>query len=75
VSEQSQRAAIARHLKAGRSLTALEALQKFGCLRLAGRIFELKQQGADIHNYRVKVPNGKTWKYVSAYYQIRRRAA
>jgi len=75
VSEQSQRAAIARYLKAGKSLTALEALQRFGCLRLASRIYELKQQGANILNYPVKVPNGKAWKYVAAYYQLRGRAA
>ena len=38
----SQRAAIRRHLEAGNSLTALQALNHFGCARLASRIDELR---------------------------------
>lgn len=37
----SQRKKIAAHLLAGNSLTALQALNHFGCARLAARIGEL----------------------------------
>ena len=40
---QNQR--ILEYLKSGKKLTPLEALNKFGCLRLSARIFNLKEQG------------------------------
>lgn len=43
---QTQRILI--YLKTGKSLTPLEALQKFGCLRLAARISDLRSQGHTI---------------------------
>lgn len=46
----SQTEAIAAHLKRGKSLTALEALRKFRCLRLAGRIYELRAAGMSIYS-------------------------
>ena len=39
---------IAAHLKAGNTITALEALQKFGCFRLAARIADLRKIGMRI---------------------------
>jgi hypothetical protein len=75
VSEKSQRAAIARHLKSGKSLTALEALNKFGCLRLAARCYDLKQQGMSIHTYTARVGSGEKAKRISVYYALRGRAA
>ena len=75
MSEHSQRAAIWRHLKAGKSITALEALDRFGCLRLSGRIYELKKQGRTILSYPVRVGRGEKAKRVSCYYAIRNRAA
>jgi hypothetical protein len=39
---------IAAHLKAGNTITALEALQKFGCFRLAARIADLRKSGMHI---------------------------
>jgi hypothetical protein len=38
----SQNAAIAKHLKSGKSLSPLRALDLFGCFRLASRIYNLK---------------------------------
>ena len=40
---QTQRILI--YLKTGKSLTPLEALQKFGCLRLAARVADLRRDG------------------------------
>lgn len=68
---QSQCSAIARHLRAGKSLTALEALQKFGCLRLAARCFELRKRGMKILSYTTKVGRGEQAKRISAYYALR----
>ena len=60
----SQCEAIAKHLRSGRAITALEALSKFGCLRLSGRIYELKQRGEPIEKTMVK----RGEKIVASYY-------
>ena len=52
-------------LKAGQSLTPLEARQAYGCDRLGARIFTLRRAGHDIRSHRVKVGNRKT---VSEYF-------
>ena len=40
-----------------RGITQLKALEKFGCLRLSGRIFELREQGYPILTTIIEVPN------------------
>lgn len=54
MSTTSQRAEIARHLKAGKSITPLEALHKWGVFRLGARIFELRARGMKIDRVMVK---------------------
>lgn len=49
---------ILRHLRSGRSITPLEALEKYGCFRLGGRIYDLKRQGHNIVTEMV-TKNGK----------------
>ena len=51
---QSQR--ILDYLATGKSLTPLEALHKFGCLRLGARIYDLRCAGHKIksHLYRTR---------------------
>jgi len=71
VSTDSQRAEIGRYLKSGKSLTALEALHKFGCWRLGARIWELKKQGVPVQSYTATVGRGKKAKRVSAYFVCR----
>ena len=39
---------------AGQTLTAVEALSRFGCFRLAARIDELRKQGYNIYTETVK---------------------
>ncbi len=39
---------ILAHLQSGKSLTPLDALRDFGCLRLAARIYDLIEDGHDI---------------------------
>ena len=55
---KSQPEQILGHLKAGRSLTALEALDLYGCFRLAARIKELKEAGWRIISSPAKTPGG-----------------
>ncbi|MGV7078456.1 helix-turn-helix domain-containing protein [Testudinibacter sp. P80/BLE/0925] len=43
----------------GERLTSLEALKRFGCLRLSARIYDLRKQGHDIHSETIKEPSGK----------------
>lgn len=55
----TQAGRILAHLRAGNRLTALEALELFGCFRLAARIHELRREGWDIHERTVETPSGK----------------
>jgi hypothetical protein len=55
----SQDDLILAHLKAGESITPLEALEKFGCFRLAARISTLRQRGYAIQAKLVELGNGK----------------
>ena len=45
------------HLKEYGSITSLEAMQWYGCYRLASRISELKEQGVNITKRVVKGKN------------------
>jgi hypothetical protein len=60
----SQKAEILAHLKLGKSLTPLEALRMFGCLRLAARISEIRDIGLNegftvkTESYMVRDRNG-----------------
>ena len=59
----SQRMEILADLKRGKSITALDALQDYGCFRLAARIAELRQMGHDIEMELEPHSNGKHAKY------------
>ena len=41
-------------LKAGRTLTAIEALREFGCFRLAARVCDLRDAGWKIETREIK---------------------
>lgn len=45
---ESQLTRLRKHLKAGKSITFLEALGRFGIGNLKGRIYDLKRDGMDI---------------------------
>jgi hypothetical protein len=55
----TQAGKILAYLQAGNRITALEALQQFGCLRLAARIYELRNQGWQIAERMVETGGGK----------------
>lgn len=58
--------AILAHLGAGHSLTPLEALDKFGTLRLSERIRELEKAGYQITHEMVKVGAKRVCQYTLA---------
>lgn len=57
---------IKQHLESGESITPLDALQTYGCFRLAARIDELRKAGLDIQTVK-ETRNGKSF----ARYQVR----
>lgn len=54
----TQNAAILKHLKR-KSITPIDALELYGCLRLAARIDNLRKQGHDIKTTVIRNSNGK----------------
>lgn len=63
----SQTSAIERHLRQGKSITALSALRLYGCMRLASRIHDLVRRGAKIKRVMIK-HNGK--RYAKYYMEV-----
>jgi len=55
----SQTTQIANYLNKGRKLTPIDALNKFGCFRLAARIADLRNDGMNIKTTIVKLKNKK----------------
>ncbi|MGJ7024981.1 helix-turn-helix domain-containing protein [Petrimonas sulfuriphila] len=45
---ESQTIQIKEHLLSGKSITPIEALNRYGCFRLGARIFDLKRDGLNI---------------------------
>jgi hypothetical protein len=55
----SQNKQIADYLNNGKKLTTLDALNKFGCFRLAARISDLRNDGMNIVTKTIKLKNNK----------------
>lgn len=69
----TQKEQIKDWLLSGREITALDALNHFGCFRLASRIHDLKQEGMDIVDRRVKTPGGaviKAYRVATHQYEL-----
>ena len=64
-SSASQNERIRAWLEGGNTLTALEALNLFDCMRLPSRINDLRKIGVPITTERITLPNGKR---VAKYY-------
>ena len=58
-SAKSQCDMIADWLECGYSITSLDALNMFGCLRLSSRIWDLKERGMNIQKKTIVLPNKK----------------
>lgn len=57
--KRTQNDMIREALEAGRTITALEALDEFGCFRLASRIADIKKTGFPIHRGWYTTKSGK----------------
>lgn len=57
---------ILAHLESGIPLTPIDALNLYGCFRLASRVHDLRKDGYDIHMKPVTA-NGKTF---ASYYMV-----
>src|SRR5690242_4321725 len=55
----SQNENILGWLKAGHTLTPIDALECFGCFRLAARVKDLRDDGYDIQTDSLELTNGK----------------
>jgi ribosomal protein L9 len=65
-SSDSQESKIKEHLESGKTITSIEALNAFGCFRLASRISDLAhKRGMEIKRRMITLPNGKK---VTQYY-------
>lgn len=58
-SAKSQCDMIIAYLKKGYSITQLDALNLFGCFRLASRVHDLRERGYNIIACRIMTPTGK----------------
>ena len=56
---ESQNKQIRTHLKKGNSINAIQALEMFGCFRLAARIKDLKDRGMVIDKAMIANKEGK----------------
>ena len=56
----SQNEAIRKHLEKGKAITPLEALERYGCFRLAARVADLRREGLDIE-CSTETTNGKRY--------------
>lgn len=50
----NQTQAIKAHLESGRSITPIDALRQYGCMRLGARIFDLRREGMAVNMRLVK---------------------
>jgi len=57
--KKSQGERILAHLKAGKTLSAKQAAENFGCYRLGARIMELREAGYDIDGGWVPATSGR----------------
>ena len=56
----TQKYQILNHLQSGKNITPLEALDQFGCMRLASRINELRDEGYPIET-KIMSDKDKRW--------------
>ncbi|MGA0207632.1 MAG: helix-turn-helix domain-containing protein [Ilumatobacteraceae bacterium] len=62
MSNLSQNYRILTHLRTGKPLDPWQAIDRYGCMRLAARIAELREQGHPIEREMVtNKKTGKTW--------------
>lgn len=58
-SAKTQCAMILEWMQKGNTITSLEALKMFGCMRLASRVCDLRDRGINILTQKIKTNSGK----------------
>lgn len=58
IMKEKQTMKIKDHLERNGRITPMVALNRYGCMRLASRIFELRDCGMEILTNRIKLPDG-----------------
>ena len=60
---------ILNHLRDYQTITSMEAFSKYGCTRLADKVFRLKKEGYDIRTIMIEDTNryGDTVRYAKYY--------
>ena len=61
----SQTSLLKQHLEAGKTITSLEALRLYGCLRLSARMHDLRSTGLGVEARTITTLSGKR---VAEYY-------
>lgn len=61
--KESQVKKIHNHLLLGKKISAIEALNRFGCFRLSDVIFRLRNKGVNIKTEMVEINNKKVGIY------------
>lgn len=59
LTRQTQTEKIKEYLLAGNTLTQLQSLDRFKCLRLGARCWDLRQKGINVQSRIVETPSGK----------------
>lgn len=65
--KSTQTQMILGHLKLFKAITPLEALEKYGCLRLGARILDLRDAGHNIRTEIIEVQSRNGKKHVAKY--------
>lgn len=67
-SKETQLYRIREHLVRGGTLTQIDAILKFGCFRLAARIYDIRRTGLDVHKIMIKTDQDRKFAkyYLSA---------
>ena len=60
---KSQKAKILNRLKAGQTITSMQALNWYGCARAASRVNELRNDGYSIKTEMIKVNDSRVARY------------
>ena len=69
----TQNKQVLKHLKKKGSITPMEALNLFGCFRLAARIFDLHEEGHDIKPVMTESRTKHGKKRFATYYLIQKK--
>ena len=67
----SQSTQLISHMKEHGSITGLQALKLYGCMRLAARVYDLRMKGHRIETQRWRTRSGK---YVARYWLDTKKA-